>query len=262
LVQKLSTFRFNNIVLQVHSKGKTKMRSITLIILHGFIAQVAAKDVANQGISDEDLKALQDIDMDKFVDTLKTKLVDRLMQHLGDMDSTDNVDSTTLGKAHADAGMPTKAGFMAPGMIMGKQTTNMFVGNKGMPIHPERMPPAQSMQAYSPIDAKKAETLSYLPQLSNPEIEKQISYMIRNGWTPALEMSEDGDVYLNTRMGPGYYDNRYWSQYKLPMFGCTDPYQVVAEIENCKREYPTAKVRVIAYDSVKQVQAAAFMVRN
>merc|ERR1712124_178524 len=92
----------------------------------------------------------------------------------------------------------------------------------------QRMPPVNSMQAYSPVDAKKAETLSYLPQLSNDAIEKQISYMIRNGWTPALEMSEDPDVYLNTRVGPGYYDNRYWSQYKLPMFGCTDPYQVVA----------------------------------
>ena len=38
------------------------MRSITLIILHGFIAQVAAKDLANKGISDEDLKALKDIE--------------------------------------------------------------------------------------------------------------------------------------------------------------------------------------------------------
>ena len=58
LVQKLSTFCYNFAVLQVHSKGKTEMRSITVIFLHAFIAQVAAKDLANQGISDEDLKAL------------------------------------------------------------------------------------------------------------------------------------------------------------------------------------------------------------
>ena len=48
------------------------MRSITVIILHAFTAQVAAKDLANQGISKEDLKALWDIDMDKFVDMLQT----------------------------------------------------------------------------------------------------------------------------------------------------------------------------------------------
>jgi hypothetical protein len=23
-----------------------------------------------------------------------------------------------------------------------------------------------------------------------------------------------------------YYDNRYWTMWKLPMFGCTDPIQV------------------------------------
>jgi len=168
-----------------------------------------------------------------------TKLANKLVDKLVEASQNGSLDSTTLGK---------------PGNVPSSMSTKS--------IHAQRMPPVQSMQAYSPVDAKKAETLSYLPQLSNDAIEKQISYMIRNGWTPALEMSEDPDVYLNTRMGPGYYDNRYWSQYKLPMFGCTDPYQVVAEIENCKREYPTAKVRVIAYDSVKQVQAAAFMVRN
>lgn len=27
----------------------------------------------------------------------------------------------------------------------------------------------------------------------------------------------------------GYYDNRYWTMYKLPMFGCTDASQVCAE---------------------------------
>jgi len=119
-----------------------------------------------------------------------------------------------------------------------------------------------SIQAYSPFDGKKYETLSYLPQISNQDIEKQISYMIRNSWTPGLEFSQDGDVYLNTRMGPGYYDNRYWSMYKLPMFGCTDPSSVVREIENCSREFPGAKVRVIAYDSIKQVQVAGFIVRK
>jgi len=128
-----------------------------------------------------------------------------------------------------------------------------------------RKMPAQAtshIQAYSPFNGKKAETLSYLPQLSDGEIERQISYMLRNNWTPGLEFSDDADVYLNTRMGPGYYDNRYWSMYKLPMFGCTDPSAVIREIEACKKEFPHAKVRVIAYDSNRQVQVAGFIVRK
>merc|ERR1711977_474116 len=118
------------------------------------------------------------------------------------------------------------------------------------------------MQAYSPCNGKKYETLSYLPQLSNEDIKKQIDYMIRNNWTPSLEFSQDGDVYLNTQMGPGYYDNRYWSMYKLPMFGCIDSNEVIREIENCKREFPTAKIRVVGFDSRRQVQTVGFIVRK
>jgi len=118
------------------------------------------------------------------------------------------------------------------------------------------------MQAYSPFNGKKYETLSYLPQLQNDDIRKQIEFMIRNKWTPCLEISGDGDIYLNTAMGPGYYDNRYWSLYKLPMFGCRDPNDVVRAIESCKSDFPQAKIRVIGFDSSKQVQTAGFIVRK
>merc|ERR1712193_128768 len=121
---------------------------------------------------------------------------------------------------------------------------------------------SRMMQAYSPYNSKKFETLSYLPQLSNDDIKKQIDYMITNKWTPCLEMSDDGDIYLNTRMGPGYYDNRYWSMYKLPMFGCTDSQEVIREIDNCKREFPNAKIRVVGFDPRQQVQTVAFIVRK
>merc|ERR1719453_738892 len=170
-------------------------------------------------------------------DELANKLVEKLANKL--VEASASLDTTTLGK---------------PGNLQSSLSTKKIPAQKILP--------AKSMQAYSPYNGKKYETLSYLPQLSNDDIMKQISYMIRNNWTPGLEFSDDGDVYLNTRMGPGYYDNRYWSMYKLPMFGCTDPSAVVREIENCKREFPNAKIRVIAYDSVKQVQSIGFIVRK
>merc|ERR1711953_1548056 len=118
------------------------------------------------------------------------------------------------------------------------------------------------MQAYSPFNAKKYETLSYLPTLKNDEIFKQVQYMIKNRWTPALEFTDDGDIYLNTRMGPGYYDNRYWSMYKLPMFGANNARDVIEAINACKREFPQAKIRVMGFDSTKQVQTAGFIVKK
>ena len=63
-------------------------------------------------------------------------------------------------------------------------------------------------------------------------------------------------------MGPGYYDNRYWSMYKLPMFGCSNSSDVLKEIENCKKDFPTAKVRVIGFDSIRQTQTVSFIVRK
>merc|ERR1712003_177410 len=119
---------------------------------------------------------------------------------------------------------------------------------------------AGQMQAYSPFNAKKYETLSYLPELSDADIAKQIEYMIKNKWTPCLEVAADGDIYLNTRMGPGYYDNRYWSMYKLPMFGANNARDVVEAINACRREFPQAKIRVMGFDSTKQVQTSGFMV--
>merc|ERR1711964_59948 len=81
---------------------------------------------------------------------------------------------------------------------------------------------------------------------------------IRNNWTPCLEFSEDGDIYVNTLMGPGFYDNRYWSMYKLPMYGCTDSSEVLREVENCKNEFKNSKVRVVGFDAKRQVQSCSF----
>ena len=55
---------------------------------------------------------------------------------------------------------------------------------------------------------------------------------------------------------------RYWTMYKLPMFGCTDPSQVLTEIENCTKSFPDAYIRLVAFDSYRQVQCAGFLVHR
>ena len=57
-------------------------------------------------------------------------------------------------------------------------------------------------------------------------------------------------------------DNRYWTMWKLPMFGCTDPGQVLREISECRRAYPQCYVRLAAFDKVKQVQVISFLVQR
>ncbi|XP_024973632.1 ribulose bisphosphate carboxylase small chain, chloroplastic [Cynara cardunculus var. scolymus] len=118
----------------------------------------------------------------------------------------------------------------------------------------------QCMKVWPPLGLKKYETLSYLPPLSEASLAKEVDYLLRNKWVPCLEFElEHGFVYREHHSSPGYYDGRYWTMWKLPMFGCTDSAQVLKELEECKKEYPNAFVRIIGFDNVRQVQCVSFI---
>uniref|UniRef100_Q08185 Ribulose bisphosphate carboxylase small subunit, chloroplastic 5 n=1 Tax=Mesembryanthemum crystallinum TaxID=3544 RepID=RBS5_MESCR len=113
---------------------------------------------------------------------------------------------------------------------------------------------------WPPLGMKKFETLSYLPPLSEESLLKEVQYLLNNGWVPCLEFEPThGFVYREHGNTPGYYDGRYWTMWKLPMFGCTDPSQVVAELEEAKKAYPEAFIRIIGFDNVRQVQCVSFI---
>jgi len=71
---------------------------------------------------------------------------------------------------------------------------------------------------------------------------------------------QGGAITRDYNASPGYYDGRYWAMWKLPMFGCTNPNQVLDEIEQCKRAYPEAFIRIIGFDADRQVQVVSFIV--
>ena len=116
------------------------------------------------------------------------------------------------------------------------------------------------MQVWPPIGKKKFETLSYLPDLTEVELGKEVDYLLRNKWIPCVEFElEHGFVYREHGSTPGYYDGRYWTMWKLPLFGCTDSAQVLKEVQECKTEYPNAFIRIIGFDNNRQVQCISFI---
>ncbi|KAF3431869.1 hypothetical protein FNV43_RR26605 [Rhamnella rubrinervis] len=118
----------------------------------------------------------------------------------------------------------------------------------------------QCMQVWPPLGRKKFETLSYLPQLSEPQLAKEVDYLLRKGWIPCLEFElEHGFVYREHHRSPGYYDGRYWTMWKLPMFGCTDSAQVMKELQEAKKAYPNSYIRIIGFDNRRQVQCISFI---
>merc|ERR1719456_685959 len=95
-----------------------------------------------------------------------------------------------------------------------------------------RRPAAMAgMQVLRP--EKKYECLSYLPPLSDEDIAKQVVYLVNQGWSPMVEFSsqELADTTQLFFAGPALYEGRYWTMWKLPLFGCSDPQEVITEIE-------------------------------
>merc|ERR1711881_306656 len=88
---------------------------------------------------------------------------------------------------------------------------------------------AKSMMIWRPHGNKMFETFSFLPPLSDAEMAKQVQYLLNNGWTPCVEFENGEHAYadghgwsgLDSSINSGYYDNRYWVMWKLPMYGCT-----------------------------------------
>ncbi|KAF5748020.1 ribulose bisphosphate carboxylase small chain chloroplastic-like [Tripterygium wilfordii] len=118
----------------------------------------------------------------------------------------------------------------------------------------------QCMKVWPTVGMKKFETLSYLPPLTDAELAKEIDYLLRSGWIPCLEFElEHGFVYRENNRSPGYYDGRYWTMWKLPMYGCTDSAQVLKELQEAKTAHPNGFIRIIGFDNKRQVQCISFI---
>ncbi len=93
------------------------------------------------------------------------------------------------------------------------------------------------------------ETFGFLPKFSQEEVFAQIDYMVSLGLTPAIEHEHPDDA-----------ADHYWTMWKLPMFGETDPVRIMEELEACHRSYPDHHVRLIGYDNYTQSQGVCFVV--
>ena len=97
--------------------------------------------------------------------------------------------------------------------------------------------------------SRRMGTFSYLPEMTPAEIRRQVEWIVKNGWNPAIEHTE-----------PGYAMSNYWYMWKLPMFGETDVDAIVAELAACHAANPGNHVRLLGYDTASQSQGATMVV--
>ena len=97
--------------------------------------------------------------------------------------------------------------------------------------------------------SRKMGTFSYLPEMTSDQIRKQVEWIVRHGWNPAIEHTE-----------PENAAGSYWYMWKLPMFGETDVDRILGEAEACHKAHPNNHVRLVGYDNYKQSKGAEMVV--
>jgi ribulose-bisphosphate carboxylase small chain len=85
---------------------------------------------------------------------------------------------------------------------------------------------------------------SFLPDLTDEQITKQIKYAIDNGWAVNVEYTDDP-----------HPRNTYWEMWGLPMFDLKDPAGIMMEVNACRKAFPKHYVRVSAFDDTRGVES-------
>jgi ribulose-bisphosphate carboxylase small chain len=96
-------------------------------------------------------------------------------------------------------------------------------------------------------------TFSYLPDLTDAEITKQVEYCLNNDWPLSVEFTDDP-----------HPRNTYWEMWGLPMFDLKDPAGVLLEVNACRQAKPDCYIRLNAYDASlgRQTTALSFIVQR
>ena len=81
-------------------------------------------------------------------------------------------------------------------------------------------------------------TFSFLPDLSDEQIRKQIEYCIGRGWAVSIEHTDDP-----------HPRNVYWEMHGQPMFDIADAEPVLTALAECRRVFPRSYVKINAFDA-------------
>ncbi len=87
---------------------------------------------------------------------------------------------------------------------------------------------------------------SFLPELTDAEITLQVEYGLRKGYAWSVEYTDDP-----------HPRNTYWEMFGMPMFDLTDAAGVLMEMQNCRNTFPQHYIRLMAFDSTRNVETIA-----
>ena len=98
-------------------------------------------------------------------------------------------------------------------------------------------------------------TFSFLPDLTDEQIEAQISYALGNGWSIMVEYTDDP-----------HPRNGLWDMWSPPMFDLEEDEAdvVMRDVRACREAHSHLYVKVVAYDRSlgRQTSAMSFIVNR
>jgi ribulose-bisphosphate carboxylase small chain len=81
-------------------------------------------------------------------------------------------------------------------------------------------------------------TFSFLPDLTDEQIRKQVEYALGKNWALGIEFTDDP-----------HPRNTYWEMWGQPMFDLRDAAGVMGELQACRLAKPEHYIRLNAFDS-------------
>ena len=87
-------------------------------------------------------------------------------------------------------------------------------------------------------------TFSFLPDMTDEQITKQIQYCLKNGWALNVEFTDDP-----------HPRNTYWEMWGIPMFDIKDAAGILYEVNQCRKAYPNHYIRLTAFDSTRGTES-------
>jgi ribulose-bisphosphate carboxylase small chain len=87
---------------------------------------------------------------------------------------------------------------------------------------------------------------SLLPDLTNDQIEKQVEYAIKSGFSVGIEWTDDP-----------HPRNCYWEMWGLPLFEIPDAATVLYELKECRAAHPGVYIKINAFNNARGVESTA-----
>ena len=96
-------------------------------------------------------------------------------------------------------------------------------------------------------------TFSFLPDLTDEQIGKQVDYALQQGWAVSVEYTDDP-----------HPRNIYWEMWAMPMFDLRDAAGVLEEVRACRAAHPECYVKINGFDSTHgfETMRMSFMVHR